>query len=414
MGQGMLPATPSRTVSLGSGAKPTDARAFWQLYAWGAGAALALIIAVVAGRTDLGAQRASAAVAAMLSPPPSPDQQLTEQMTAWSASLDKQMRRQAEIIRALAEQRDSLTDKVGALERQLSEFGGALARTTARLEGETRSAQQAAAAASVAAASATRLAQTRPDPPESPPPAVAALPPQAAPGGRITPAPAAQPAQPTQQAPPAQPGAPLNLLPLGQIPPGQNPPGQIPGPTPFPVTAGPAPTYTGTIPMPAAPEAPPSNGPPGMMRPFPVQTVEAVPQPRPNPAKPWQPAAPPSAQTPPRAPLFQSNPLMTTGIFDTPAEHGANPTESAVDLGAAPTVEALRGRWNDLRASQSPLFDSMKPLIAIKEGRSGQELHLIAGPLVNNAAGARLCAVLSGTGAVCQPTAYEGQRLTAR
>jgi hypothetical protein len=124
-------------------------------------------------------------------------------------------------------------------------------------------------------------------------------------------------------------------------------------------------------------------------------------------------SAPASPQAPARAPLFQANPLMATGIFDTP-EPAAVATEFAVDLGAAATVDALRGRWNELRASQSPLFDNMKPLVALKESKSGQELHLIAGPLTNNAAGARLCAVLSGTGVVCQPTLYEGQRLAAR
>src|SRR5579859_6933693 len=121
MGYPMLPLTATRTASLGSDAKPSNAGAFWRLYAWGAGAALALIIAVMAGRTDLGAQRASAAVNAMLSPPPSPDQQLTEQMSAWSSAFDKQMRRQAEVIRALAEQRDGLANKVTALEQQVGE-----------------------------------------------------------------------------------------------------------------------------------------------------------------------------------------------------------------------------------------------------------------------------------------------------
>jgi hypothetical protein len=105
---------------------------------------------------------------------------------------------------------------------------------------------------------------------------------------------------------------------------------------------------------------------------------------------------------------------MTTGIFAAPAEPTASAPEFAVDLGAAPTVEALRARWSELRTSQSPLLDNLRPLVALKESRSGQELHLIAGPLTNSAGGARLCAVLAGTGVPCQPTAYEGQRLASR
>jgi hypothetical protein len=417
----MLTASPSRAVSLGSDANTSNLRTFWRLNAWGAGAALALVVAVMAGRTELGAQRAHAVLTAMLSPPPSPDQQMSDQMAAWSSGFDKQMRRQAEIIRTLTEQRDDLADKVGALERQVNELGGTMARTSARLEGEARSAQQAAAAASVAAASASRLAQMRPDParpdparpeparlepPESSPQAVAANVP-------LTPSPVRTVTAPQPAPQPAPSGAPLNLLPPGQIHPATIPAAG------FPTVAGaqPTPTYTGTVPMPAAPEG---NGPPGMMRPFPVTppspsaaAAAESPVPLPRPAvKPSQPGAPI------RAPLFQSNPLMTTGIFDTPADTGAiaapTMTEYAIDLGAAATIEALRTRWSDLKVSQSPLLDNLRPLVALKESRSGQELHLVAGPLTNNAAGARLCAVLSSGGLSCQPTLYEGQRLAAR
>jgi hypothetical protein len=406
----------TRIVPLAADANLSTSPAFWRLFAWGAGATLALVVAIMAGRTELGAQRVHAALTAMFSAPPSPDQQLSEQMTAWSNGFDKQMRRQAEIIRMLGEQRDSLADKVGALERQLSELGGALARTTARLEGEARAAQQAAAAASVAAASATRLAQARPDPQETAPQAVAALAPLTPSPVRTVPA--TQPAPTTTASPPVSAaGAPLNLLPPGQIHPGTTAAGS------FPTVGGPQPppASTGTVPMPAAAEP---NGPPGMMRPFPVQpTAEPMALPRPGNPKPAPPAAlgaslaaaeSAPSRPPLRAPMFQSNPLMTTGIFDAPTELGAITTEFAVDLGAAPTVDALRGRWNDLRASQSPLFDSMKPLVTLKESKSGQELHLIAGPLNSHAAGTRLCAVLSGTGVLCQPTVYEGQRLAAR
>ncbi len=374
-----------------------NSRLFLRLCAWGAAAALALVIAVAAGHTELGAQRARAAMTAMLSPPPSPDQQMSEQMSALSGEFDKQMRRHAEMIRTLSEQRDSLADKVGSLERQINELGGTLARTTARLEGETRSAQQAAAAASAVAAS-VRAVQSRPDPVDSPAPAVVAAhtPAATAPFGR-TPQP-----QPAPQA--------ANPLPPGQIHPATPAAG-------FPTPSGgspPAQAYTGAVPAPAAPEP---NGPSGMMRPFPTQPPQsaAVADPwqaspaRSNGARASQPAAPINP------PLFRSNPLMTTGIFEAPAETGAVAAEFAIDLGAAPTVEALRARWVDLRISQSPLLDNLKPLVALKDGaRTGQELHLIAGPLTNTSAGVRLCAVLSGAGVLCQPTMYEGQRLAAR
>jgi hypothetical protein len=390
----MQVASPSRAISLGAGANLIDSRALLRLCAWGSAAVVALIVAVMAGRTELGAERAHAALTAMLSPPPGPDLPMSEQLTALSSGVDKQMRRQAEVITALAEQRDSLADKVSALEHQINEFGGTLARTTVRFESDIRSAQQAAAAAS-AVAGASRVAQARPEPADSAPPAGVAA------NAPLTPSPVRTlPAQPMPQS------APINLPPPGQIHPAASSAAGFPAASVLPQTT---PAYTGAIPMATIPDA---NGPPGMMRPFPVQPPPSAA------ADPWSGLRSPGAlraSTPAAAaPMFQSNPLMTTGIFDTPAEPGIVATEFAIDLGAAPTVEALRARWNDLRVSQSPLLDNLKPLVALKEARSGQELHLIAGPLTSNAAGTRLCAVLSGTGLTCQATMYEGQRLAAR
>jgi len=385
-------ASPSRALPSGSGANVTNSRLFLKLCAWGAGAALALVAAVAAGNTELGAQRARAAMNVMLSRPPGPDQQMSEQMSALSGEIDRQMRRNAEVIRVLAEQRDGLAEKVGLLERRITELDATLARTTARLEGETRSAQQAATAASTVAAAA-RAMPARPDPSESPAPAMAA-----------THAPAAPPASPAGRMPQSQPSPQAaNPLPPGQIHPSAAPATGFPtlSDTPLPAQA-----YTGALPAPVAANA---DGPSGLPRPVPPPPAAAADL---WPARPNGTRAPPPGG-PVGVPMFRSNPLMMTGIFETPAEPGA--AGFAIDLGAAPTVEALRARWNDLRTSQSPLLDNLKPLVALKDGaKSGQELHLIAGPLTNNSAALRLCAVLVATSAPCQPALYEGQRLAAR
>lgn len=154
-----------------------------------------------------------------------------------------------------------------------------------------------------------------------------------------------------------------------------------------------------------------------MMRPFPVQAPQigepattAVPQ-----TKPVAGATPPRTTATFRTPFLQSNPLMTTGILDGPVEPGPLAVEFAVDLGPATTVDALRARWSELKTGQSPLFDSLRPLVVLRDGgKAGQELHLIAGPLSNAGASARFCAVLSGTGIPCQAAVYEGQRLAAQ
>jgi len=316
-----------------------------------------------------------------------------------SAELDKQTRRHTDLIRTLTEQRDSLTDRLGLLERQIHELGTTLAQTTARLEGETRLAQQAAAAAAAVAAS-NRAAQPKPDLPESPPPVMPAPAPAA-----VSPPTSSLGRMPAPQT--------ANLLPPGQIHPSISPPTVGFAVTPGGTPASP-PTYTGAIASPPGVADP--NGTPSPVRPFPGQPQHAAAA-----ADSWSTVlthpnglkAPPSSIAIPA--MFRSNPLMMTGIFAMPAQAGTSAAEFGVDLGTAPTVEGLRARWNELQISQSPLLDNLKPLIALKEGpRSGQELHLVAGPLTNNSAAHRLCAVLVGTSALCQPTAYEGQRLSVR
>jgi hypothetical protein len=407
--------SPSRAVPSGGGEHAVNTRLFLRLLAWGVGAALALVIAVAAGRTELGAKRAHAALTAMLSDPTPAEPQISERLTAWSNGVDAEMRRQAETVRAVAGQRDNLAEKVAAVERQLGDLGDTLARTSARLEVEAKAAQQAAASAMAAAVA--RAAQ-RPDAEATAPAALA------------PPAPAASPRATTSReaARPSGTSAAPNLAPPGQIRPTTAVPTSALG---FPMTPAdappPAPAYTGTVPMPAAPESATPT-----IRPFPAATPLSssaaapaaaeppigppVPLPRPFPSK-AQPVAAPAAAAAPapaRGPL-PVNPLMTTGIIDAPVEPGAIAPEFAIDLGAAATIDAARARWNEVRASQSPLFDNLKPVIALKDGgRSGQELHLVAAPLTSSATSARLCAVLAGTGTPCQPTAFEGQRLNAR
>ena len=168
-----------------------------------------------------------------------------------------------------------------------------------------------------------------------------------------------------------------------------------PANTTAPIAAA-APAYTGSIS--STPPAPAdATGPSGMMRPFPTQ-----------------PGSNGHVATA-RSPLFPSNPLMTTGIFENQVEPGAISTEFGVDLGPSSTIEALRTRWSEIKASQSPLFDNLRPLVVLKDGgRSGQQLHLVAGPFANTAASTRLCAVLSGSGITCRASVYEGQHLLPR
>jgi hypothetical protein len=94
----------------------------------------------------------------------------------------------------------------------------------------------------------------------------------------------------------------------------------------------------------------------------------------------------------------------------------ATKTEFGVDLGSAPSMAGLRNLWQSLKDAHGPLFEGLRPVMVLREGtRPGTiELRLVAGPLANAGAAARLCAALSASGLGCQATVFDGQRLALK
>jgi hypothetical protein len=87
--------------------------------------------------------------------------------------------------------------------------------------------------------------------------------------------------------------------------------------------------------------------------------------------------------------------------------------EFGIDLGRANSVEGLRQLWSAMKSKYGGALEGLRPIVTVREiARAGVELRLVAGPLSNAAAAARLCASLSG--ATCHPTAFDGQRLALR
>jgi len=103
------------------------------------------------------------------------------------------------------------------------------------------------------------------------------------------------------------------------------------------------------------------------------------------------------------------------------AEEAALPTvrrtEFGVDVGSANSMAGLRALWRGLLKSRSnaPLA-LLQPVIVIREGLGGHgmQLRLVAGPLTDAAAAAKLCAVMTENGRTCETAVYEGQRLTLK
>ena len=92
-------------------------------------------------------------------------------------------------------------------------------------------------------------------------------------------------------------------------------------------------------------------------------------------------------------------------------------TEFGVDLGSANSVNGLRMLWRGLLKSRSnaPLT-ALRPIIVIKESTNGlgMQLRLVAGPLNDAGAAAKICAVLTENKRPCETAIFDGQRLSLK
>jgi hypothetical protein len=89
-------------------------------------------------------------------------------------------------------------------------------------------------------------------------------------------------------------------------------------------------------------------------------------------------------------------------------------TEFGVDVGGANSVGGLRALWRGLLKSKSnAALTTLRPIIVIKEGSNGlgMQLRLVAGPLSDAAAAAKICAGLTENERSCETAVFDGQRL---
>jgi hypothetical protein len=131
-----------------------------------------------------------------------------------------------------------------------------------------------------------------------------------------------------------------------------------------------------------------------------------------------------TAQSPPQAapatgPVTQASDDITASIQSpaTPTAQAAPAkAEFGLDLGAANTLDGLRVLWATARQRHGALLEGLRPVVHVRERpRSGSiETRLVAGPVANAVTAARMCATLVAAGAICQPSAYDGQRLAIR
>jgi hypothetical protein len=100
-----------------------------------------------------------------------------------------------------------------------------------------------------------------------------------------------------------------------------------------------------------------------------------------------------------------------------PPQLAVNRTEFGVDVGGANSVGGLRALWRGLLKSRSnaPLA-ALQPIIVIREASNGlgMQLRLVAGPLTDAAAAAKICATMVENERPCATTVYDGQRLAMK
>jgi hypothetical protein len=109
-------------------------------------------------------------------------------------------------------------------------------------------------------------------------------------------------------------------------------------------------------------------------------------------------------------------PVATVAIAPAPIEATAPVprTEFGVDIGTANSIDGLRAIWRGL--SRLPALSGLRPIIVLHERNSGlgMQLRLVAGPLVDAAAAARICAAMIESKRACVTSVFEGQRLALK
>ena len=356
-----------------------DRRALWRLGSWGVGATAAVVLAVMANQSSLGLKQDQVAAADIA--------RQAQQIQSVAKETHNEARRLAAAIDTLNSDRDRLYSRVTSLEQGLDSVTGAIARQGSTPAPPPVANQEPPAATqnppSPAPVATTATATDKPTAAIAEPAPAAVY--SAAKDAAKTDAVNAESAR-LEAAKAEMTKADLAKSDLAKV------------------EAAKADTFR---PEPAKPSpATPLMAAPSMMAP-----------PDPSASKLIEPGKAPS-------PVIASPiPDVVASAADAEADDDAAPkvslqrTEFGVDLGTANSVNGLRALWLGLLKSRSnaPLT-ALRPIIVIKEGTNGlgMQLRLVAGPLNDAGAAARICAVLTENKRPCETAIFDGQRLSLK
>jgi len=358
-----------------------DARAKWRLGTWAVGSVGALVVAILASQSATQSKREQLAAADLAR-----QSQMIQRLAKQSQSESSRL---ASAIETLNSDRDRLFSRLGTLEQGLDSVTGSIARVQAAAS--PPAADKPPASDKPAAAGPPTVAKAA----ESSAPASVAAAPSIAPvESRSVAPPASAESEATK---PAASKAALAPTATAEAPASRPDPGKA-----EPVASGAPPQAAAPKTVAAKPIAttPPPAGP--LM---PSRSLMAPPDPAATKLVEVAPAKPEVAAAPAAADEADSDEADTAPI---PVQR----TQFGVDLGSANTIDGLRTLWHRLSKSSKQL-SGLRPIIMVKERDSGNgtQLRLVAGPLDDAAAAAKLCASFGGGKRFCETSVFDGQRL---
>jgi hypothetical protein len=404
-----------------------DRGALWRLGTWAAVSVGAVIVALIANQSSIGVRREQSASIDLL--------KQAQQLQLTSKENQNETRRLASAVDTLNGDRDRLYSRVAVLEQGLDSVTGTIARqspaspaaqpgASQASTSQTSSSQSGSGQSSVSPGIASQVSSSQGGASQ----AVAST--TAPASASVTPA--ASPPSPTT----AQTASPATTAPATTA--SIDPSALAVKPTPAPMAA----PVTTTAPAvadkaavaskqdkqaaasssepvssakPAADQQSMATQPSGSL----IASKSMMGPPDPAAGKLLEPATPPKAMTMAALPEVTSVAPKASDEADassptTTPEHAVARTEFGIDVGGANSIPGLRALWRGLLRSHSNVaLAKLRPIIVIKENNNGlgMQLRLVAGPIRDAAAAAKICASLSVNDRGCSTAVFEGQRL---
>jgi hypothetical protein len=379
-----------------------DRRTLWRLGTWAGISIGAVVLALVTNQSSIGLRREQTASADLM--------RQTQQLQLAAKESQNESRRLASAVDTLNNDRDRLYSRVAVLEQGLDSVTGAIARQAPPPPPPQTSAGPTNSGPASASAAPPATSSTQ-SPASAPPPAQAQLPVASMALAPAAPASTASASIDPPQAPAKSPAAPV-AAPVAAIAPAVT--DKATSDKQEKQASAAAQSESGVPLKSAGAQQNIAAQPTGSL----IAAKSIMGPPDPAAGKLIEPVTPPKSVT--SAPLPE---IAAIAPKEKPEEAEPDPapelvarrTEFGVDIGGANSVAGLRALWRGLLKSRANgALTTLRPIIVIKENNTGlgMQLRLVAGPINDAAAAAKICASLTISDRGCTTTVFEGQRLS--